>query len=161
MAKVVDYIDDSTFFVVEMGVGPGRANNRDDVALVQYFLNLWFKHPANAGARAVAGVASSAMLKVDGLIGPKTKSRIKAFQTAMVSRGISVVRDGCVDKMKDFNWIFIDGTNMAVYTIFYLNIEIKQLYENELVRLNFRDDYPPILMRMLYKYVAQIGAEAA
>ncbi len=156
MAKVVNYVDDSTFFVVEMGVGPGRANNRDDVALVQYLLNLWFKHPANAGARVAAGVASGAMLTVDGLIGPKTKARIKAFQTAMVSRGVNVIRDGCIDKIKDIDWMFVDGPSVAIYTMFYLNIQIKELYEYEMVRLHFRADFPERLREMLYKYMVQI-----
>ena len=158
MAKVVTYVDDTTLFLVEMGVGPGRANNRDDVTLVQYFLNLWFQHPENARARAVGGASN--VLKADGIIGPKTKAKIKAFQNAMISRGKCILSDGCLDRMRFDDDIIVPDNKMSVYGIFCLNLEIKRLYEDELVRLNFREDFPQRLMPMLCKYVIQIGADA-
>jgi hypothetical protein len=51
MAKVME---DSmgTIFTVDLGVGPNRANNRDDVTVVQYLLNLWLQHPIPVSTRA-------------------------------------------------------------------------------------------------------------
>ncbi len=155
MAKVIGS-GDSCMFVVEMGVGPGRANNRDDVALVQYFLNLWFAHPDNAGARAKAG----ASLKVDGLIGPKTNGRIKAFQSYMKANGRALLADGCIDRMRD-EMIMIGDDSGSVYAIFCLNVEIMQLYVQDLVNLRRRADYPNRLEPMLMKYVAGLFEDAA
>ena len=157
MAKVVAYGESDCMFLVEMGVGPGRANNRDDVALVQYFINLWFAHPENAGSRGVAG----APLKVDGLIGPKTKGRIKAFQSVMKANGRALLADGCIDRMKDEMWIIVDDDKGSVYAIFCLNVELMRLYESNLVRLFHRADYPTRLEPMLMKYVAQMFDQAA
>ncbi len=50
MAKVIE-TDDGTMLTVDLGVGPGRANNRDDVTVVQYLLNLYFQHPNQARVR--------------------------------------------------------------------------------------------------------------
>ena len=160
MAKVIGS-SDSCMFLVEMGVGPGRANNRDDVALVQYFLNLWFAHPNNAGARAKAGVSLSNVLKVDGLIGPKTKARIMAFQSMMKASGRSLLADGCIDRMRNEDWVLVGDDMGSVYAIFCLNVEIMHLYESNLVHLRYRADYPKRLEPMLMKYVAQILDQAA
>lgn len=157
MAKVISYGESGCMFLVEMGVGPGRANNRDDVTLVQYFLNLWFAHPDNAVARAVAGVP----LKVDGLIGPKTKVRIKTFQSMMKAHGLPLLADGCIDRMRDEQWIIVDDGKGSIYAIYCLNAEIMRLYDENLVNLYHRADYPKRLEPMLMKYVARVLDEAA
>ncbi|WP_376986882.1 hypothetical protein [Bosea sp. R86505] len=80
MAKILDFGDDQIFFTVTMGVGPGRANNRDDVTLVQYYLNLWISHELVAAERRQFGERARQLLATDGIIGPKTKARIKMFE---------------------------------------------------------------------------------
>lgn len=97
MVKMIELGADP-FMSVTLGVGPGRANNIDDVTLVQFMLNIFFQDKSNAVLRQRAGATGKA-LAVDGIIGPKTKAQILLFQKDMTQRGIFMKKDGCVDRI--------------------------------------------------------------
>lgn len=152
MAKVIE--DDlGTMFVVELGVGPKRANNRDDVTVVQYLLNLYFQHPENGSARRFAGSAANQPLKIDGIIGPKTNARIKMFQDFMTSIGLFVVCDGCVDKPRGD--MVVPGKSSHLYTIFELNSHVRYLYldHSDITHLRHRADFPARLVPAVNRFV--------
>ncbi|PTM39177.1 peptidoglycan-binding domain-containing protein [Bosea sp. 124] len=151
MAKVIED-EFGTMFVVELGVGPKRANNRDDVTVVQYLLNLYFEHPENASARRFAG-GGYAPLKVDGIIGPKTNARIKKFQEFMTSIGLFLVCDGCVDKARAD--MVVPGKSSCLYTIFELNSHVRYLYLDgtDIIPLRHRADFPARLVPVVNRFL--------
>jgi hypothetical protein len=153
MAKIVEF-DRSGYqhmLSVEMGVGPGRANNCDDVTLVQYLLNLWLAHPSNAAFRQSKGTAAKP-LATDGIIGPKTKARILLFQRTLKSRGIACTCDGCVDKMPNYT----NSYSGKYYTIYLLDTEVYERYGLSVVDLIYRPDYPPMLLRIVRAELARV-----
>lgn len=154
MAKVIP----SAFggvFMVEMGVGAGRANNRGDVTLVQYLMNLWLETPGVAVYRQKLGSANNKKLDVDGIYGPKTGSRIKQFQRYL-STGINpVICDGRIDKVPgDWN-SSVNGTK--AYTIGQLNLEVCFHYCPVMIDfvadISLRNDFPPSLKRVVSEYM--------
>ena len=154
MAKVIE-TNDGTMLTVEMGVGPGRANNRDDVTVVQYLLNLYFQHPNQARVRQLGGTAASRKLVVDGIIGPKTNAAIRAFQDLItLTDNARVICDGRVDKLRNER-MMVEGADMKLYTIFELNNYACALYleDNDVMYLRFRSDFPsrliPVVNRSL------------
>lgn len=152
MARV---IEDSlgTILTVDLGVGPNRANNRDDVTVVQYLLNLWLQHPVSALARTIAGTAGSRPLIVDGIIGPKTNACIKVFQKYVNTEpGGSVIVDGRIDRPKS-NWS-VPGQNKA-YAILELNGYARGYYldHEDITALRFRSDFPPRLVPVINRFV--------
>lgn len=154
MAKVIE-TDDGTMLTVDLGVGPGRANNRDDVTVVQYLLNLYFQHPNQARVRELAGAAASRKLVVDGIIGPKTKTQIRTFQLAISQMDNAlVVCDGCVDKIRNGSMV-VGGPELALYTIFELNSYACALYleNNDITGLRFRSDFPPRLVPIFNRFL--------
>lgn len=153
MAKVID-IQDGTMLTVDLGVGPGRANNRDDVTVVQYLLNLYFQHPNQARVRELGGPSASRKLVVDGIIGPRTKAAIATFQDAIVVMdNAQLVCDGCVDRIRNETMV-IRGTS-ALYTIFELNSYACALYldDYDITGLRFRSDFPPRLVPIVNRYL--------
>lgn len=119
MVKMI--YDNEPIMSVTLGVGPGRANNIDDVTLVQFMLNIWLQDRSNAVTRQRAGKAGRA-LTVDGIIGPKTKSQILLFQKAMAKAGNPTQCDGCVDRMPDF-FMHAGG----IYTLWMLHVNVQSL----------------------------------
>lgn len=154
MAKVIE-TNDGTVLTVEMGVGTGRANNRDDVTVVQYLLNLYFQHPNQAGARSILQPADRRKLVVDGIIGPRTKTAIGAFQVAItVTDNAQVVCDGCVDRIRNESMV-VRGAGQSLYTIFELNSYACALYleDNDITGLRFRSDFPPRLVPVVNRFL--------
>lgn len=154
MAKVIE-TSDGTMLTVEMGVGPGRANNRDDVTLVQYLLNLYFQHPMKARVRELGGAAFNRPLTVDGIIGPKTKNAIIVFQCALVQlENAQVICDGRIDKLRNDQMI-VKGTDADFYTIFELNNFACALYleDDDITGLRFRSDFPPRLVPVVNRFL--------
>jgi hypothetical protein len=121
MVKMIDI--DEPIMSVTMGVGPGRANNIDDVTLVQFMLNIWLQDRSNAVTRQRAGKAGRA-LTVDGIIGPKTKSQILLFQKAMVKAGNPTQCDGCVDRLPEPAFNMYAG---GIYTLWMLHVTVQRL----------------------------------
>jgi hypothetical protein len=160
MAKILDFGDDQIFFTVTMGVGPGRANNRDDVTLVQYYLNLWISHESVAAERRQFGERARQLLATDGIIGPKTKARIKMFETWMNDMQPWPRGDGCIDRMPNDRPGFrrADGS-IGTCMIFYLNEYVVEFYEpvyGNLLNLTRRPDYPPRLRSLVNRYSARV-----
>lgn len=154
MAKVIE-TSDGTMLTVDMGVGPGRANNRDDVTVVQYLLNLYFQHPDQARVRELGGPSASRKLVVDGIIGPRTKAAIATFQNAITCMdNAQVICDGCVDRIRNESMV-ISGTGLALYTIFELNNYATALYleDSDITGLRFRADFPPRLVPVVNRFL--------
>ncbi|KPH81913.1 peptidoglycan-binding domain-containing protein [Bosea vaviloviae] len=154
MAKVIE-TSDGTMLTVEMGVGPGRANNRDDVTLVQYLLNLYFQHPNQARVRQLGGTAASRKLVVDGIIGPRTNAAILAFQNAICATdNARVICDGRVDKLRN-EQVVVAGSDMQLYTIFELNNYACALYleDEDITWLRFRSDFPSRLLPVVNRFL--------
>ena len=76
------------FYNVTMAVGPGRANQKLDVKLVQFLLMKVFNHPTKLSKRP-----SGPGITVDGKYGPITGKYIFAFQ--MTCGNLTI--DGLVD----------------------------------------------------------------
>lgn len=83
---------------VEASVGLNAINNRLDVMLVQYLLQVW-------GSRGIDDpiqrpiIMDSPIVKVDGICGPNTKGAIKSFEKAFPQ----TVPDGKIDKFATKN----------------------------------------------------------
>jgi len=152
MAKVIE-TEAGPMLTVDLGVGPGRANNRDDVTVVQYLLNLYFHHPNQARVRELGGV--NRKLVVDGIIGPKTKTQISTFQLAINQMDNAlIICDGCVDKIRNGSMV-VGGPELALYTIFELNSYACALYldDNDITGLRFRRDFPPRLVPIVNRFL--------
>jgi hypothetical protein len=75
---------------IDQGVGQSRANNRDDVLLIQFILEALNKSSFRWKLENE--------LKRDGICGPKTISAIKSFQKNILAA--DRVQDGAVDPIK-------------------------------------------------------------
>ncbi|HEV7261188.1 MAG TPA: hypothetical protein VGN82_25650 [Bosea sp. (in: a-proteobacteria)] len=156
MVKIVE-IDNSGYqhrLSVGMGVGPGRANNRDDVTLVQHLLNLWLQHPSNVTFRKGKGTAARP-LATDGIIGPKTKAQILMFQRAMKARGTACTCDGCIDKMPNYT----NSYNGKLYTIYLLDEEVYRLHDLSVVDMRNFPDFPKALLSVVNAEMARVFPE--
>ena len=134
---------------LSLGVGPGRANNIDDVTYVQYLLNQVVQHPNFTDIKSSCK-AHGAKLAVDGIIGPKTKTQIKAFQLHFKNKGWGNVADGCVDTIKN---AFVN--KKGFYTLALFDWALMQTTNEEMLTTNAlfeRPDFParlkPIAMRV-------------
>lgn len=140
MVKMVVDEDFHCSLQLTLGVGPGRANNVDDVAYVQFLLNKIIQNPQYAAIRKMCG-AHDKKLAVDGIIGPKTKSQIKAFQLYMKRRVPKLVADGCVDQYRAS-----DGfEKRSRYTFFMLLTAITTVFPGAIADLVDEPDFPPKL----------------
>jgi len=158
MAKISEFGDDQIFFGVTMGVGPGRANNRDDVTLVQYYLNLWIAHPSVAMERRQFGAGAKGLLATDGIIGPKTKARIKMFDLWMHDMVTGHPGDGCIDRMPNNRPVYLKaGGGWGSYLIYHLNHYVVEFYKQaygNLLNLARCGDFPPRLLTLVNRYSA-------
>lgn len=137
-------------------MGVGRANNIDDVLLVQYLLNLWLQHPSSGSYRSMARPGGAAALKQDGLFGPRTAAQIILFQAAMaVDRNAPILADGCIDRIPGGDNFFIPGGKGMIYTILGLNAEVSKLYVREngsMLDLAGLQGFPSKLIPMIARY---------
>lgn len=78
---------------IEAAVGKNSPNRRDDVLLVQYLLAVWLAHEKDL-AKLTPLLASTPLLKVDGICGDKTKGVINTFE---IFHQPFVNRDGRID----------------------------------------------------------------
>ena len=93
-------------------------NRRDDVMLVQYLLKRVYQQGHNCQPQ-LSQSSGAALLKIDGLYGPKTARAIEQFQLEMRRNGRSIATDGCVDpELGDSATSSISKTG---YTISWLN----------------------------------------
>ncbi|WP_326906067.1 hypothetical protein [Bosea sp. (in: a-proteobacteria)] len=126
-----------------LGVGPGRANNVDDVAYVQFLLNKVIQNPQYATIRKMCG-AHGKKLAVDGIIGPKTKSQIKAIQLYMKRWEPRLVADGCIDQFRASDNL----DKRSRYTFWLLLFAITTVFKGAISDLVDEPDFPPKLAAM-------------
>lgn len=155
MAKVIP-AEYGPVFMVEMGVGPGRANNRHDVTLVQYLMNLWFESARMAAARQKLPPAQNKKLVVDGIFGPQTANRIKLLQKQFCAGKWPVICAGCIDKVPGVYHQFVKDTSQT-YTMSQLNGVVYASYYKSTVDyidcISARSDFPPSLKAMVSEYL--------
>src|SRR5215208_4070845 len=70
------------FYGIDLAVGPGKANRRDDVLLVQFFLRSISRTTDNVTKESYSPPGQAPLL-VDGLYGPRTAAYLKHFETVL------------------------------------------------------------------------------
>ena len=105
------------FYNLDHPVGRKKDNKRDDVGLVQFFLNFIRKNP---DVLLGTFTAPSSKLQITGVFDDATHDWIVAFQAAMKSRQPGLNADGIVDPARGYS---SDKTTItrATYTIALLN----------------------------------------
>jgi hypothetical protein len=81
-------------YFIDAAVGQGRANRREDVLLVQFFLRAMWAQENEPGDKQTIGVPGKPPLAVDGVVGPDTIAAIQRFQSLYHGGKLS---DGAVD----------------------------------------------------------------
>src|SRR5262249_49407223 len=111
----------------------GGRNLRDDVATVQFLLNVAHLDPTNS-------FRMPAILRMDGICGPKTCSAILAYQTDKKTGMFPLFKvDGIVNAtnqagfvgrqslgfstLYNLNWDFIQGMPRCNMALMYMNVE--------------------------------------
>lgn len=121
-------------------------NKRDDVMLVQYLLKRVYQQGHNCSPQ-LSQSSGAAMLKIDGLYGPKTARAIEQFQLEMRRNGRSIATDGCVDsELGDSAFSSISKTG---YTISWLNKYFWVLYPNLAPNITLDPECPAELKKSL------------
>lgn len=87
---------------VSYPVGRGCPNRRDDVLLVQSFLNMLL--PCLTILDPASGKRIQSYLKLDGLFGPRTQGVIMGYQKNVKTRGGVITADGRVDPSPESGW---------------------------------------------------------
>jgi hypothetical protein len=131
----------SNFYNVTRAVGKGGYNEKEDVMVVQFFLQRVYLH-ADMKARKPKGE-----MKVDGKCGPITCNWILKFQLDMRDIGRDCYPDGLVDKAGNEN--NADNWNTSIsrthYTIRMLNNGVR-VFEPALYKtLPYNPEVPPEL----------------
>jgi hypothetical protein len=159
MAKVIVSDDFMIMMVIENGVGLGRANNIDDVVLIQYMLNIWIQHQKTAYWRQRSGLNDSKPLIVDGLFGPRTGRRILQFQNYCNKNAIPVIPDGRVDIIPAGATLVSQSKKINLYTMAVLNSHIEWMFGGfmvfDLIDLYYKNDFPARLIPMVRRYIGQ------
>ena len=112
------YIDISEklpiFYNVVDAVGKNSPNKPEDVLLVQYLLDWYYKnyHPRTT---VPAGV-----MKVDGIFDDVTSNWILQFQLNFMLSGYPIQADNRIDRIRDKE-SFYDSSSDTVYTLAWLN----------------------------------------
>jgi hypothetical protein len=110
------------FYGIDLAVGASRANRRDDVMLVQFFLKS-LSRTIDSETKESYTPSGQAMLQVDGIYGPRTAAYVKHFEAVLsrASQGAAMQlwQDGVIDSKPP-------GTNVGpihgrVYAIIRLN----------------------------------------
>lgn len=140
MVRMVIDTDFNCSLELTLGVGPGRANNVDDVAYVQFLLNMVIQNPEYAAIRKMCGTHGKKLV-VDGLIGPKTKSQIKAFQLYIKRWEPKLIADGCVDQYR----ISDNFEKRSRYTFWMLLVAVSMVFKGAIADLVDEPDFPPRL----------------
>ena len=84
---------------VDMAVGAGCPNQRDDVLLVQHFLATINSNPNGLSPPFTPlPLSPGETISADGIVGPITLRVLKHFQDLARSRGHNIATDGRIDK---------------------------------------------------------------
>src|SRR5262249_16281092 len=132
---------------VESPVGKGQANRPDDVALVQFFLNIAWQ-----GRRQIPELADTEAppdLAVDGIFGTLTEKQLILYQLKMDKDSPGFVpgltADGIVHPVKTFALT----SRGILMTMASLNQHFRQLRPQEFLQLGVAATLPPILAKSL------------
>ena len=106
------------FYGIDMAVGSGRPNRRDDVLLVQFFLKTLSRAPDSITKESYVP-AGQAPLQIDGIYGPRTAAYISQFAAVLsrASKGeaMQLWQDGVIDpKPPGLNFGPIHGRAYAI-----------------------------------------------
>ncbi|MBS1824001.1 MAG: peptidoglycan-binding protein [Acidobacteria bacterium] len=131
------------YFNVSKSVGPGRTNNKTDVALVQTLLRNCYDGNEIAN------------LQIDGDCGPKTRAAIKKFQIEFSLHSVKaghepLEQDGIVTRADNFGFDG-PGGNIVAYTIVALNFTLKNLKPKVWENLPYSPNVPAYLRVELMK----------
>ncbi|HSC62531.1 MAG TPA: peptidoglycan-binding domain-containing protein [Caldimonas sp.] len=141
--------DINQIYMIDSGVGPGRANRRDDVMLVQLLLK---KAGANSVTPDGLPLQHHSNLKVDGIFGPMTARFIEGFEsTGALTRRLGhmhVVSDGGFDPLPASGAVKASASGLW-YKIFAVNVLAKQNHEESYDHLVSDPPTPPLLRATL------------
>jgi peptidoglycan hydrolase-like protein with peptidoglycan-binding domain len=138
------YNDDLKYFYnVSSAVGPSMPNAKSDVALVQALLRYCYD------------TTEIAKLKVDGILGTKTRAAIRKFQNEFShhskAAGLQPLEcDGIVTRANNFGFDGKDG-GIVAFTIVALNFSLKRLKASKWSNLPYDPDVPVWLRLELLK----------
>ncbi len=129
------------FYNIRQSVGPGRANSRTDVMLVQFFLQQIFDHP-----NAVKDKPVGAKMEINGTYDEIVGAWIKQYQ---VSSRLPLVADGRVDRAPQQ----VAKTPRAhrFYTITMMNYEYRAYYPAAHDHLEKHPSIPSLLQAELVR----------
>ena len=149
MAKVMHVTNGQGVLVaytVEQPVGPGCANRRDDVLLVQHLLRVAWEDTATSKGFRPPGEAQP--LKDDGICGGTTNKFIKFFQEEARRRGANCALDGRVDPV--LSGASSSGGSHTFYTILAMNAARNARRMANLNDIGGDAGFPADLRRALY-----------
>ena len=139
--------DMNQIYMIDSGVGPGRANRRDDVMLVQLLLK---KAGVNSVTPDGLPFLHHSRLKIDGIFGPQTARFIEGFESsgALTRRlgQMQVVSDGGFDPLQP-NGSVRSGASGFWYKIFAVNVLAKQNLGDDRYDHLINDPQTPPLLR--------------
>lgn len=126
---------------INSAVGPGAANRRDDVLLVQYLLQEAFKGPSFQ--------KEPGSVSVDGRPGPQTFAAILHFQkvTKKLGKGQSITTDGRVDPPVGEQTL--GSISKTKYTIIFMNQAYKSARPLDYPRVSRAGDCPSELRNLI------------
>lgn len=116
----LDFEELPIFYNVNMAVGENAPNMKEDVMLVQFFLQEVYKGQTSFDPPEVPPKGA---MKVDGICGPITKNWLLKFQLDIRNRGRSVYADKRADKVKGV----VSSISNTIYTLIFLNAGVKKV----------------------------------
>ena len=129
----------ATFYNLTKAVGNGCTNLKEDVMVVQFFLNRYYLKDKRDSP------ISKNPLKVDGLYGPKTRARIIQFQNDAKNAGSSVIVDGVVNKAGNARSNWESSISRTNYVIRLLNNTLRRNDSFVYNSLPYNQEVPPEL----------------
>ncbi len=130
---------------VSYPVGRAGPNRRDDVLLVQSFLNMLM--PCFQLQDPVSGKRLQTYLRLDGFFGPRTGTAIVAYQRNVRSRGGLVSTDGQVDPSLRSGWTNSKDSYLSTqFTIVWMNRDYRATNRGKMAS---EDDFVPELRAAL------------
>jgi hypothetical protein len=116
----LDFEELPIFYNLNMAVGDNAPNMKEDVMLVQFFLQEVYKGRTSFDPPEVP---PQGVMKVDGICGPITKNWLLKFQLDIRNRGYSIYADKRADKVKGR----VSSISKTTYTVIYLNAGVKKV----------------------------------
>jgi hypothetical protein len=134
-------------YFIDSAVGQGRANKRDDVLLIQFFLKALSSRADTESGESYQPPGQT-QIQVDGICGANTVAFIRHFQ-GVVDRASKAPQlrpwqDGVVDVVPEGG--MFGAVHGSVYTMISLNIAYSSLYGKDAHAKLFGD---PLLPREL------------